>query len=155
MSICGRSRSPVKTPGFCRAGSRASRCGAARWSSIPRREAGRKTRGCLSNPLLARYAECIFWLARFVERAENLARILEVHETYARDRSGARDWFSIVQLNADEETFAEKHAVASARNVIRFYLTDRENPTSILNAVKSARENGRTLRPLISTEMWV
>jgi len=109
----------------------------------------------LSNPLPARYAECIFWLARFVERAENLARILEVHETYARDKSGARDWFSIVQLNADEEMFAEKHAVARARNVIRFYLTDRENPTSILNTVKNARENGRTLRPLISTEMWV
>ncbi|MGA8401678.1 MAG: alpha-E domain-containing protein, partial [Stellaceae bacterium] len=109
----------------------------------------------MSNPLLARYAECIFWLSRFVERAENLARILEVHETYARDKTGARDWYSIVQLNADEETFAEKHSTASARNVIRFYLNDRENPTSILNTVKSARENGRTLRPLISTEMWV
>jgi uncharacterized alpha-E superfamily protein len=109
----------------------------------------------LSNRLLARYAECIFWLARFVERAENLARILEVHESYARDRSGARDWYTIVQLNADEERFAEKHDTASAKNVIRFYLSDRENPTSIVNAVSNARENGRTLRPLISTEMWV
>src|SRR5215469_14624236 len=118
MSICVRSRSPARTPGCCRAGSRASHCGGVRWSSIPRREAGRKTRGCLSNPLPARYAECIFWLARFVERAENLARILEVHETYARDKSGARDWFSIVQLNADEEIFAKKRAIAaSARNV--------------------------------------
>ena len=94
-------------------------------------------------------------MARFVERAENLARILEVHETYARDRHGARDWFTIVQLNADEEAFAKKHDTASARNVLRFYLTDRENPTSIFSVVKSARENGRTLRPLISTEMWV
>lgn len=109
----------------------------------------------MSNPLLARYAECIFWLARQVERAENLARILEVHETYARDRSGMRDWSSIVQLNADEKAFAAKHSVASAGNVIRFYLVDRENPTSILNTVRNARENGRSLRPLISTEMWV
>jgi uncharacterized alpha-E superfamily protein len=109
----------------------------------------------LSNPLLARYAECVFWMARCVERAENLARILEVHETYARDRSGARDWYTIVQLNADEEAFAEKHDTASARNVLRFYLTDRENPTSIFAAVKNARENARTLRPLVSTEMWV
>src|ERR1700676_5202410 len=127
MSICGRSRSPARIPGCCRAASPGWRCAAARWSSIPRREAGRKTRGCLSNPLLARYAECIFWLARLVERAENLARILQVHETYARDKSGARDGYTIVQLNADEEAFAEKHATASARNVIRFYLTDREN----------------------------
>ena len=94
-------------------------------------------------------------MARFVERAENLARILEVHETYARDRSGARDWYTIVQLNADEEAFAAKHDTASARNVIRFYLTDRENPTSIFTSVKYARENARTLRPLVSTEMWV
>src|ERR1700744_4266979 len=127
MSICAHSRSPARRPGCCRADSRASRCAAARWSSIPHREAGRKTRGCLSNPLLARYAECVFWMARFVERAENLARILEVHETYARDRSGARDWYTIVQLNADEEAFAEKHDTASAKNVLRFYLTDREN----------------------------
>ena len=109
----------------------------------------------MSNPLLARYAECLFWMARFVERAENLARILEVHETYARDRGGARDWYTIVQLNADEEAFAKKHATASAKNVIRFYLADHENPTSISSVVKSARENGRALRPLISTEMWV
>ena len=94
-------------------------------------------------------------MARFVERAENLARIIEVHETYARDKHGARDWYTIVQLNADEEAFGEKHDTATARNVIRFYLTDRDNPTSIFSAVKNARENARTLRPLVSTEMWV
>jgi uncharacterized alpha-E superfamily protein len=109
----------------------------------------------LSNPLLARYAECVFWMARFVERAENLARIIEVHETYARDRGGTRDWYSIVQLNADEEAFEEKHSAVNARNIIRFYLTDRDNPTSILNTIRNARENARTLRPLVSTEMWV
>jgi len=55
-----------------------------------------------SSPLLARYAECIFWLARFIERAENLARILDVNETFSRGRSAAQSWLSIVQLNADE-----------------------------------------------------
>ena len=59
--------------------------------------------GRLNNPLLARYAECIFWLARYVERAENLARILEVNETFSRDRSGARTGCRSSQLNADEE----------------------------------------------------
>jgi uncharacterized alpha-E superfamily protein len=109
----------------------------------------------LNNPLLARYADCIFWLARFVERAENLARILEVNETHARDRRGSQDWLSIVQLNADERPFSEKHKAATADAVIRFYLTDSENPTSIVSAVANARENARSLRPLISTEMWV
>jgi len=109
----------------------------------------------LSNPLLARYAECIFWLARQVERAENLARIIEVQETFARNRSGNRDWSSIVQLNADEGIFAEKHSVANAGNVIRFYVTDGDNPNSIKTAIRNARENARALRPLVSTEMWV
>lgn len=109
----------------------------------------------MSNPLLARYAESIFWLARFVERAENLARILEVNETFSRDRSGSRNWLSIVQLNADEGPFFAKHGVATADTVTRFYLADADNPTSIVSAVGHARENARALRPLVSTEMWV
>jgi uncharacterized alpha-E superfamily protein len=109
----------------------------------------------LRNPLPARYADCVFWLARLVERAENLARILEVNETHARDRSGAHNWRSIVQLNADEAEFSAKHAQTTADNVIRFYLTDADNPTSIIASVGRARENARTLRPLVSTEMWV
>ena len=109
----------------------------------------------MNNPLLSRYAECVFWLGRFVERAENLARILEVNETHARDRAGARDWLSIVHINSDEEAFSAKHARATADSVIRFYLTDADNPTSIVATVANARENGRTLRPLVSTEMWV
>jgi uncharacterized alpha-E superfamily protein len=109
----------------------------------------------LSNPLLARHAECVFWLARFVERAENLARILEVNETFSRDRSGSRNWLSIVALHADEEPFFKKHPAATADRVIRFYLSDAANPTSIASAVANARENARMLRPVVSTEMWV
>ena len=108
-----------------------------------------------SSPLLARYAECIFWLARSIERAENLARILDVNETFSRGRSAAQSWLSIVQLNADETRFYEKHRTATAERVLTFYLTDMDNPTSILSAVTNARENARTLRPLVSTEMWV
>jgi len=109
----------------------------------------------LSSSLLARYADCIFWLARNVERAENLARILDVHETFSRDSRGNQNWLSIVQLYADEKRFFEKHAVATAEAVLRFYVLDAENPNSIVSAVRNARENARTLRPLISTEMWV
>jgi uncharacterized alpha-E superfamily protein len=94
-------------------------------------------------------------MARFVERAEDLARILEVNETHSRDRSGHQDWLSIVQLNADETAFFAKHPMASADNVIRFYLTDADNPTSIITAVTNAHENARILRPLVSAEMWV
>jgi uncharacterized alpha-E superfamily protein len=108
----------------------------------------------LPDVLLARYADCIFWLARYVERAENLARILDVNETFSRDSRGGQNWHSIVQLNSDEEGFFATHNIASARSVVSFYVIDGDNPNSILSAIRFARENARTLRPLISTEMW-
>ncbi|TAD89668.1 MAG: alpha-E domain-containing protein [Alphaproteobacteria bacterium] len=105
--------------------------------------------------LLARYAECIFWFARYVERAENLARILDVQETFSRDNRGQQNWLSVIQINADEERFKEAYGEEiSAETVIRFYLTDMKNPSSIQSSIRAARENARTLRPLISTEMW-
>ncbi|WP_119678608.1 alpha-E domain-containing protein [Indioceanicola profundi] len=104
--------------------------------------------------LLARYAECIFWLARYMERAENLARILDVHETFSRDSHGSKNWLPIVELNADRERFFQCYTNASAENVVKFYVLDAENPTSIIAAIRAARENARQLRPLISTEMW-
>jgi uncharacterized alpha-E superfamily protein len=109
----------------------------------------------LTDVLLARYADCIFWLARYVERAENLARILDVNETFSRDSRGGQNWPSILQLNADEKRFFATHSAATAHTVVRFYVVDAGNPTSIVSAIRCARENARTLRPLISTEMWV
>jgi uncharacterized alpha-E superfamily protein len=109
----------------------------------------------LPDVLLARYADCIFWLARYIERAENLARILDVNETFSRDSKGGQNWRSIVQLNSDEERFFASHGTASAHSVVNFYVIDADNPTSIVSTIRYARENARTLRSLISTEMWV
>jgi len=92
----------------------------------------------LPDVLLARYADCIFWLARYVERAENLARILDVNETFSRDSRGGQNWRSILQLNSDEERFLATHRSATAQSVVNFYVIDSENPTSIVSA--SARE---------------
>lgn len=106
------------------------------------------------NNLLARYAENIFWMARYMERAENLARILDVHETFSRDVHGSKNWLTIVQLNGDDQRFFKRYDVASAENVVNFYILDSENPASIISGVRLARENARVLRPWISTEMW-
>jgi uncharacterized alpha-E superfamily protein len=105
-------------------------------------------------PLLARYAESVFWLARYVERAENLARILDVNARFARDLRGARDWLPVLQINTDQARFEAQHPAPTAEAVLAFYVTDRNNPTSIISAIAAARENARTLRPVISTEMW-
>jgi len=105
--------------------------------------------------LLSRYAEAIYWLARYVERAENLARILDVNETFSRDSRGWQNWHSILQINRDEERFFEHHSEATAEAVIYFYTLDQRNVSSIISSVNMARGNARTLRPLISTEMWI
>ncbi|MBF0563320.1 MAG: alpha-E domain-containing protein [Alphaproteobacteria bacterium] len=103
--------------------------------------------------LLATNAECILWLARYLERVENLARILDVTETFARDRTD-RNWLSVVQINADERRFFEHHAKADTHTVPHFYILDPDNPSSIVSLVRAARENARALRSLVSTEMW-
>ena len=108
----------------------------------------------MADVLLSRYAECLFWLARYIECAENLARILDVNETFSRDSRGGQNWRSVLQLHGDEARFEELHGKATAETVLRFYVTDAANPTSIVSAVRMARENARALRPLISNEMW-
>lgn len=108
----------------------------------------------VSTPLLCRHAEAFFWMARYVERAENIARMLDVTQTFGHDSSGALSWMPIVQINADESRFREAYPEGGAQAVKRFYLTDPGNPTSVISAIKAARENARSLRALISTELW-
>jgi uncharacterized alpha-E superfamily protein len=103
--------------------------------------------------LLARSAEDLFWLARYVERIENIVRLLDITETFARDRHG-RNWLSVVQINADEKAFFAKHSVADAKSVADFYMLDADNPTSIQSSILAAHRNARSLRPVISIEMW-
>jgi len=104
--------------------------------------------------LLSRFAEASFWLARYVERAENLARILDVNETFARDERGESDWLPILKLHCDEERFAGHYREAEATNVVRFYIVDESNPNSIRCLIRAARENARSIRHLISLETW-
>jgi uncharacterized alpha-E superfamily protein len=94
-------------------------------------------------------------MARYMERAENLARILEVNETFARDERGANDWLPILKLHRDEESFFERYKKATSQDVVRFYIIDAENPNSIFSSVRAARENARSIRHLISLETWV
>ncbi len=104
--------------------------------------------------LLSRYADAAFWFARYMERAENTARLIDVNETFAQDDSGNHNWASIIEINADTERFNALHDEVTSQAVLHFTILDETNPNSILNAVRNARLNARTLRPMISTEMW-
>jgi uncharacterized alpha-E superfamily protein len=104
--------------------------------------------------MLARFAENSFWIARYIERVENLARIIDVNETFSRDARGASDWIPILRLHTDEEQFFSRYQQADALSVVSFYICDHENPNSIVSCVRNARENARSIRHLISLETW-
>lgn len=104
--------------------------------------------------MLARFAESTFWLGRYMERTDALARLLEVTETHARDDSGSQDWAVILEVNGDLARFQAAYGQITAPDVIRFYTLDLDNQTSMASSVLAARENARGLRHLISTEMW-
>ncbi|HQT47608.1 MAG TPA: alpha-E domain-containing protein [Acidocella sp.] len=104
--------------------------------------------------LLARDAEGLFWMARYLERTENLARLIDVTQSFESPGFETDAWFGLIRINADEENFAKRGFSPDAAHVKRFYLLDRGNPTSIPAMLEEARTNARTLRPLMSTEMW-
>jgi uncharacterized alpha-E superfamily protein len=106
-------------------------------------------------PLLARYAESLFWMARYLERVENIARLIDVTQTFESPGRESESWFALVRINADEAGFAKRGLRPTADDVKRYYLMDRENLTGVPASLEAARMNARTLRPLISTEMWM
>ncbi len=105
--------------------------------------------------LLARNAEDLFWLARYLERASSLARIIETHMAYDRGRGEDVSWAWLVALHSDQPRFNTSYEDASFSNVINFYVADINNPGSVRFSLRAARENARALRAIIPTEMWI
>ncbi|GAC1338215.1 MAG: alpha-E domain-containing protein [Acetobacteraceae bacterium] len=105
------------------------------------------------NALLTRDAEGLFWVARYLERVENLARLIDVTQTFESPGREAESWTALVAIFADHEGLKDQEI--NAATVKHFYLLDANNPNSIPAALNLARTNARTLRPLISTEMWM
>lgn len=104
--------------------------------------------------LLSRYAENAFWMGRYVERCENLARLLSVSEAYAEGSDSDSEWAPLLQVNLDSEAYAETGLPLTGLNVARWYLCDAENSNSVLSSLERVRENARGLRHLISVEVW-
>jgi uncharacterized alpha-E superfamily protein len=93
-------------------------------------------------------------MARYLERVENLARLIDVTQIFESPGYEAEAWLGLIRINADAASFAARGFSVEAEHVKRFYLLDLGNPTSVPAALESARTNARTLRPLMSTEMW-
>ncbi len=106
--------------------------------------------------MLSRVADAIYWMNRYVERAESVARFVDVNLHLSLDlpHGTSADWAPIVATTGDDAMFRARYEVLSRTNVMRFLTFDREYPNSILSSLRAARENARSVREVISSEMW-
>ena len=106
--------------------------------------------------MLSRSAERLYWLARYLERTENIARLVSVHMNLLLDlpKGVEMGWRQLILINASEQDFYEKNNVANERNITRFLLADASYPGSLISSLSAARENIRTSRELLPDEAW-
>src|SRR5271170_3084556 len=106
--------------------------------------------------MLSRVAESIYWMSRYIERAENVARFIDVNLNLMLDLpdGSAQQWRPLVDTTGDEKEFAKRHGAGTQQSVMHFLTFDAENPNSILSCLRAARENARSVREIISSEMW-
>jgi len=106
--------------------------------------------------MLSRVADSIYWMNRYIERAENVARFIQVNMQLMLDLpiDQAGQWMPLVVTTGDERDFDERYGEPTQENVIQFLTFDTRNPNSILSCLTAARENARTVREVISSETW-
>jgi uncharacterized alpha-E superfamily protein len=106
--------------------------------------------------MLSRVAEAIYWMSRYAERAENVARFLDVSFQVMLDLPDplGDPWAGVVNATGDEALYAKRYEIATRDDVVRFLTFDTGSPNSILSCVRYARENARSVREVISSEMW-
>ena len=106
--------------------------------------------------MLSRVANSIYWISRYVERAENLARFIDVTFSFILDspKNVREQWQPLISTTADDACFAERYGSATRKNAIRFLAFDPQYPNSIVSCLSVARENARSIREAISSEMW-
>jgi len=110
--------------------------------------------------MLSRIADSLFWIARYMERAEDTARILDVNyhmllePLTVQPQSVRLRWGPLVAISGDQARFAGHYEEADANNVFEFLAFREDNPNSILSCVQMVRENARTIRDRISRELW-
>jgi uncharacterized alpha-E superfamily protein len=105
-------------------------------------------------PLLSRVADALYWIGRYLERAENAARLLDVHSNRSADGAAeASDWSQLIELARDGMEYPANWPRDEA-SVARFVVHYPGNPNSIVSTLTMARENARGVRGTISSEMW-
>ncbi|HLJ11627.1 MAG TPA: alpha-E domain-containing protein [Planctomycetaceae bacterium] len=106
--------------------------------------------------MLSRVANSVYWMNRYIERAENVARFIDVNLNLTLDLGDSmkEQWGPLVDTTGDRAAFEKKFGQPDRENVWEFLTFDLENPNSIVSCLRSARENARTIREIIPSEMW-
>jgi len=106
--------------------------------------------------LLSRVADSVYWMSRYVERVENTVRLMNVNWHLMLDlpQVQTNEWESLLHVSSDYDLFRASYATADARNVMRFMTFDSLNPNSMLSCLTAARENARSVRDVVTPEMW-
>lgn len=109
--------------------------------------------------MLSRVAHSLYWMSRYIERAENVARLLDVNLQFLADfqelaTAENNTWGSLIFSSGQAELFEKYYEVPDSRTVTEFLAFDLRNPDSIIACVYAARENARMVRDQISLEMW-
>lgn len=104
--------------------------------------------------MLARVAENIYWMARYLERAEDMARLINVTANLTLDlpKGLSPIWGQLIAITGADAAYSAGHY--DERAVLKFLISDPASPVSILSCVSSARENARTIRDVIPREVW-
>ena len=106
--------------------------------------------------MLSRVAESTFWMARYIERAENIARFIDVSLNMSLDAPLAfsDQWQPLVSITGSIDDFQARYDNVNRDSVIQFLALDLENPSSIVSCLRTARENARSIREAISADTW-
>jgi uncharacterized alpha-E superfamily protein len=108
--------------------------------------------------MLSRVASNLYWMSRYVERAESTARVLDVTWRMSllvkEPRLQDQEWFAPLNITGTLFPFSGRHSTVCAKEVLHFVALDPENPSSIYSCAKHARENARAVRGSITSEMW-
>jgi uncharacterized alpha-E superfamily protein len=106
--------------------------------------------------MLSRVAESVYWIGRYLERAENTARFVDVNLQMSLDApiTFSDQWQPVVTITGDLEPFVNKYGQATRESAIQFLASDLDNPNSIVSCVTKARENARSVREVLSSETW-
>jgi uncharacterized alpha-E superfamily protein len=108
--------------------------------------------------MLSRTADHLFWSARYTERAENTARMLDVnYQTSLLPQSASvaeMGWKGVLSISELTDSYAATHGAVTAKGVMEFMTLDEDNPSSIASCLRAARENARAVRGTLTTEVW-